>query len=140
MKGLWSILLPALLLASCHKNDVDISTLDTNMFDADHVQDPAQPLFTVDTILTVDVNQGVLIEQHAVVRVHPERFSPQVPYEVWMVEHTVPEVKVYPGEADNTILCRNFTIQLGTTYCYTFELHAAGQRIAQIDRCALAEL
>jgi hypothetical protein len=138
-----STLLTALALllacAACHKNDVDVAELTTNPFDADYTG--PRDWFEVDTITTENTNQFVLFEQHAIIRVHTERFTAPMAdrYEVRMVEQTVPETKVYPG-AGSTVVCENYNVSLGTTYCYRFELHVNGQVMQTIEQCALAEL
>lgn len=142
MKAIHSAaLMLALICAACHKNDVDVAELATNPFDADYTGE--RDWFEVDTITTENTNQFVLFEQHAIVRVHPERFAPPMsgPYEIWMVEETVPETKVYSSvdHPGGIIVCENYQVDIGTTYCYRFELHMAGQAMQAIRRCALAE-
>jgi hypothetical protein len=64
------------LVAGCHKNDVDIAELDTNTFDADH---PGVTAFiTVDTVVTQSYGQGTLYKQLVTLQVHPELFRRQV--------------------------------------------------------------
>ena len=128
------------LLVGCHKNDVDIADLKTNPFDRDHPGEST--LFTVEPIQTVAYGQGTLHKQTVVVQVHPEQFPATVAYTLRFIELTVPDTTVLHsgGASNNTFLCSNYLITLGTEYCYRFELVVGGEVITAKERCAMAIL
>ena len=142
MRRLLPVLLIGLaLLASCHKNDVDVADLTSNPFDADHPG--VSTLFSMDTIHTEAYAQGVYNMQTVVVNVHPGQFPSPTAYTLRFIELTDPDTSYFysTNEAgSNTFLCSNYQVALGTEYCYRFELLVEGEVVTAKERCAMAEL
>lgn len=134
------ILSMAGLLAGCHKNDVDISTLNTNRFDADYTGD--QRLLYIDSLRTVPYwNGGNIIDEKVYVHVLSERMAGQA-YAVWFIE-TAPgqdtAVMYSANQTTDKFVHRKFNVQDGTQYCWRVEVHVSD--ISNADQaCAVAHL
>lgn len=128
------------LMASCHKNDVDIADLNTNTFDRDYPGDPA--FLTIGAIQTEVYAQGVYNKQTVEVQVHPGQFPVPSGYVLRFIELTDPDTTVLYSQNSpgNTFLCSNFQVMLGTEYCYRFELFVGGELIGRQERCGVAQL
>ena len=139
------IAIPALfvcfaLLGGCHKNDVDIADLNTNAFDRDHPGEST--LFTLEPVQNVAYGQGTLHKHTVVFHVHPDQFPASAPYSLGFIQLTQPTTSnlVISSLGNNSFLCTNYLITLGTEYCYRFELIVGGEVVAAKELCAMAEL
>ncbi|MGV9012761.1 MAG: hypothetical protein ACOH13_09225 [Flavobacteriales bacterium] len=140
MRTFLSALALLVLVAGCHKNDVDIAELNTNTFDADH---PGVTTFiTVDMVVTQSYGQGTLYKQLVTLQVHPELFPAASAYKLAAIELTVPDTTYFyssntPG---NTFVLSNYLVQPGTEYCYRFELTVGDELVGSKVLCAVAQL
>ena len=135
------ILFTAMLVVGCHKNDVDVSTMNTNRFDADYTGD--RQLFTIDSLRTVPYwNGGDLIDEKIYVHVLTERFPAPLYYSVWFIgeqpDQDTAVINAGPQTPPNFVH-RKFNVQDGTEYCWRVELHVSDIQRAD-HACAVAHL
>jgi len=115
-------LLPFILLlfTACSKHEVDVASLNTNPFDPEWT---GAKLMTVDSAITVALVAGAVYQQRIYISLDP-RVTQANDYEVRMIETTVPDtvMGIATGAPNGQVLVRNNLVQLGTTYCFRFDL------------------
>ena len=128
------------LLAGCHKNDVDIAELNTNPFDRDNPG--VSTLFTLEPVQNVAYGQGTLHKHTVILHVNVEQFPATTSYSIGFIQLTQPTTSnlVISSLGNNSFLCTNYLITLGTEYCYRFEVLVEGEVVARKELCAMAEL
>ncbi len=116
----WGSLLVVLFLAGCHKDDVDVSTLQGNPFDTDY---PVNSLLTIDSIWTEATIPGAIWQQNLNVRVDNSGFPSPTDYQVRCIDGEGDTIIQYSSQHPNGLfLLENFQVTLGTTYCYDVQL------------------
>jgi hypothetical protein len=116
----WGSLLVVLFLAGCHKDDVDVSTLQGNPFDTDY---PVNSLLTIDSIWTEATIPGAVWQQNLNVRVDNSGFPSPTDYQVRCIDGQGDTIIQYSVQhPDGQFLLENFQVTLGTTYCYDVQL------------------
>ncbi len=144
MKTLATAILTAILLAGCYKDNVDVPTLNTNVYDPDY-QGPAILEFVSQSTTIITVS-GVPVDtmQTITVRVHEELFTSNA--QVALHGHSITTSE--DAETSGWIpvhMAQDRTLdfhhaQLGTNYCYVCALRVQQSPAKTYTFCATAAL
>lgn len=127
----------ATLANGCRKYDLDVATLVTNPFDADHT---GTMFIRVDSITKYSHAGGALHQQWTHCTIDP-RLLQADDFKLRYLESTIPDTILVPRDqiVNGRYVFRNFNVQPGTTYCYTLDVLVNGNQLVrhQVDTCAI---
>ena len=138
MKRVLLLLLPVLaLLASCYKDDVDISTLTTN---------PLDPDYTGPSFISVTGNDTYAVDttfnQEVYVTVDASQFPGNGAYQLRVEEINNGDVTLLPQDSGtpHDFTFTNFNVDVGTEYCYRISVEIQFSHTREEGYCATAAL
>jgi hypothetical protein len=141
MKRLLPILaLLSIGLSACLKDEVDVATLTTNGLDPDYSGPAIIDLISDTTIILYDQqNQPVDTVVRQLVRVNETLLPPGTIWDLYIVKENTNEIIDYTSDIpqpDSTY----HHVQLGTDYCYTYQLKVQYSLTKAYRYCTTAAL